>query len=125
MNGRSDSFIRRKRDGQQGQVLVLMAFLLVALLSAAALVIDIGDIYYSYQELESATMSAAMAGGSAIPNGNAITVATNYSGYQTGGALYNIYANLNVTGATPTLGCISTTTYASLGLPPCIVYGTQ
>ena len=63
MNGISDSFIRRKRDGQQGQVLVLMAFLLVALLSAAALVIDIGDIYYSYQELESATMSAAMNSG--------------------------------------------------------------
>ena len=75
MNGRSDSFVRPRRDGQLGQALVLMAFLLVVLLSAAALVIDIGHLYYSFQELQSATTAAAMAGGSAIPNGTGVSTA--------------------------------------------------
>ena len=127
MNVRGKSFVRPLRDGQRGQALVLMAFLLVVLLSAAALVIDIGDLYYSYQELQAAASAAAMAGGSAIPNGTGISTAYQYSGdaNSPANASYNINSNLNITGVTPTLGCISTTTYATLGLPPCIVYGTQ
>ena len=127
MNARGNSFVRPLRDGQRGQALVLMAFLLVVLLSAAALVIDIGDLYYSYQELQSATSAAAMAGGSAITDGTGVSTAYEYSGdaNSPANASYNIHSNLNITGVTPTLGCISTTTYATLGLPPCIAYGTQ
>jgi hypothetical protein len=104
-----------------------MGLLLVVLLSAAALVVDMGDLYYSYQELQGATTAAAMAGGSAIPQGTGVNTAYTYSGDKNSpaNATYNIHANLNITAVTPTLGCISTTTYATLGLPPCIVYGSQ
>ena len=43
------------RDGQRGQSLVMVALLLPVLLGMAALVIDLGYIYVSYQQLVSAT----------------------------------------------------------------------
>jgi len=51
MNLNSEYTVRRVRDGQRGQALVLVMVLLVAFLGASALVVDLGALYYSYQEL--------------------------------------------------------------------------
>ncbi len=127
MKPSSDPSGRPVRDRQRGQALVFFALLLVVLLSAAAFVVDIGDLYFSYQELQGATNSAALAGGAAIIAGTAVNTAYQYSGdpNSPANATYNVHANLNITGVTVTLGCISTATYPNLGLPPCSVYGSQ
>jgi Flp pilus assembly protein TadG len=127
MKRNSEPSGRPARDPQRGQALVFFALLLVVLLSAAAFVVDIGDLYFSYQELQGATNSAALAGGAAITAGTAQNTAYEYSGdpNSPANATYNIHSNLNITGVTVTFGCISTATYPNLGLPPCSTYGSQ
>ena len=112
---------------QRGQVVVTIAVMMAVVLSFASLVIDVGFLYYCHQQLEAATQAAALAGGAAIPAATAVTTAYQYSGDAAlgGSPTYNTHSNLNITGATVTLGCISTTAYSNLGLPPCIVYGSQ
>ena len=112
----------QRHGGQRGQVLVVTALWLVGLLSATALVTDVGILYHSYRQLVAATNAAALAGGAAIPNGNAVAQATLYSG--TGATDYNYYPNLSLTfqNSTPKLVCLNT--LANGGLP-CSVYGSQ
>ncbi|HMD86828.1 MAG TPA: TadG family pilus assembly protein [Terriglobia bacterium] len=125
MNPRNGSRVPRVQSGERGQALVMVLVVLVGLLAAAALTIDMGNLYYSYTELLSATQAAAKAGGQAIPNWaitSPTTVADNYSGSTAAGALYNINPNLNITSVTVNYACVSTTTYPNLGLPPCSTY---
>ena len=56
-----ESMLRRGRDGERGKALVMVPALLALLLAAAALVIDMGNMYFSYQQLLSATEAAAKA----------------------------------------------------------------
>ncbi len=119
MSQRCKSKVRSIHHGQSGQALVLMVLAIVGLLSMAAFVVDIGALYLSHQELVAATDAAALAGGAAIPNGDATSVAAQYSAAS--GDLNN-YPNLQSVSATPTLKCLTST---GLGLPPCSVYGSQ
>jgi len=125
MKRNRESVVRKRRDGQRGQVVLLVAFMLVMIFAAVGLAVDVGVLYYSHEELMAAAQAAALAGGAAIPAGTAVATAQTYSGDKAVGAGFNIRTNLNITGVTPTLGCISTTTYPNLGLPPCIAYGDQ
>jgi Flp pilus assembly protein TadG len=107
MNLNNESIVRRVRDGQRGQSLVMIMVLLIALLGAGALVIDIGALYYSYQQLQAATQAAALAGATALPNSTATAIATQYSA----GGL-NAHPNLlNVTMVSgyPQLKCLTST----------------
>ena len=72
----SKAFVGPVRDGQRGQTFVLVAIMLPVLLGMAALVIDLGYVYVSYQQLLSATQAAALAGGGAIPNISVPTATT-------------------------------------------------
>lgn len=111
------SFVPRKRDGERGQVLVTTALALFALLGMAALVVDAGTLYYSYQQLVAATDAAALAAGAAIPAGNATAAATQYSAAS---QELNSHPNLQNVKVTATLQCLTAS-----GLPPCLVYGNQ
>jgi hypothetical protein len=125
MNGRGASQSRSPRDGQRGQALLFVGFLLTAILGAAALVIDIGNLYYSYMQLLYNAQAAALAGGEAVPNGNAQSIAYKYSGDSASpyNAVYNVRPNLDITGVTATPTCLAPVT--GVGLPPCAVYGMQ
>ena len=123
MKRQSNSFVHPVRDGQRGQSLAFVALLLPVLLGLAAIVVDLGYIYFSYQELLSATQAAALAGGGAIPNTSpptATTAAFNYSAV-TG----KLNAHSNFVGS-PTLSvslsCVNPATYPNLGLPACADY---
>jgi len=127
MNLKQESIARRGRDSQSGQSLVLIAFVLLLLFAAAAVSIDMGNLYFCYNELQTATQAAANAGGTAMPNpavASATTVADNYSGASVVNALYNIPPNgsINITGVTVNYACVSTTAYPNLNLPPCATY---
>jgi Flp pilus assembly protein TadG len=65
---------------EEGQVLVLFAVSIVAFLAFAAFAIDFGFILHAYSELQASTNAAATAGALELPNTDALTVATNYSG---------------------------------------------
>ena len=115
--------LRRMGDGERGQTLVMVPALLGFLLAASALVIDMGNLYFSYQELLSATQAAAAAGGKAMTNGavtSVITVVDQYSGQSSSD--YNYHPNLNITSVTSNYACVSATTYPNLKLPPCAAY---
>src|SRR5262249_37687693 len=84
-------FVRKSGRRQRGQVLVWMAGGMLAILGLCGLALDTGRIYFSYRELQASTDAAALAGAQALPNSNAASVATTYSGV-TGGK--NAHANL-------------------------------
>ncbi|MGA1982987.1 MAG: pilus assembly protein TadG-related protein [Acidobacteriaceae bacterium] len=73
------SRISRLFKDERGQVLPMMAALLVATVAAAALSIDLGRCYYGERELQASANSAALAGAYVLPNSGAATTATNYS----------------------------------------------
>src|SRR5579862_1595122 len=108
-------FVRPVRNGERGQSLVLMAGLLIGLLSMAALVIDLGNVYFSYRQLQAATDAAALAGAEDLPNTTATATATTYSSANVGNKNYNSNQSVmtNIT-ETATLQCLTTT------LVPCL-----
>lgn len=115
--------VRRERDRESGQALVLIGLAMLLLLALAAVVVDIGNLYFSYQELMGATTAAALAGGAAIPSGNVSQVksaALLYSGQSS--ADYNYPANMTITSVTPSLACVSPSQYPNMGLPLCALY---
>jgi len=115
-------FLRRVHKDERGQMLVMVAVMLVAILALTAFVIDMGHVYFCYRELQATTDAAALAGGAAIPNGTAFTTAYKYSGSTANGAVYNVHSNLTIPTVTPQLGCATNAAYQ---LPPCIIYGAQ
>jgi Flp pilus assembly protein TadG len=124
MNEKVRLFLRRALEDESGSVLVLMAVLMLGLLGMGAVVIDVGDVYYSYNKLVVSTNAAALAGAQGLPSNTsttnqAVTNATLYSS-QTGNL--NAYGNLNITSATYTLGCVTTSVGASI---PCVATGTS
>ena len=68
MNRKSNRSIRPVRNPERGQSFILMAGLLIGLLSMAALVIDLGNVYFSYRQLQAATDAAALAGAEDLPD---------------------------------------------------------
>lgn len=126
MKKKSDESVRPERDGQRGQSFVWVAVLLPVLLGMAALVIDLGYAYASYQELLSSTQAAALAGGAAIPNASgptATTIAQQYSAVKIGPTKeLNWHANLQSVTTSISIACVSPSSYPKLGLPPCNVY---
>jgi Flp pilus assembly protein TadG len=126
MKKNSESFVRVVRDGQRGQTLAMVALLLPVILGMAALIIDLGYIYVSYQQLVSATQAAALAGGSAIPNASgptATTFAQDYSASKLGAIKdLNYHPNLQSVSTTVNLACVSQSSYPTLALPPCNIY---
>jgi hypothetical protein len=98
-----------------GQVLPMMAVLMVGLLSTAALSIDLGHAYYDYRELQSSTNAAALAGAQALPNS---TAATNAAAYSSGSGDDNAQSNLpavTMPDGYPKLLCLASLT--SQGIP--------
>jgi hypothetical protein len=111
----------------RGQALVMAPIILAFLVAFSAFVVDMGNLYYSYQELLGNAQAAARAGGKAMPDA-AVTsvsnVAYQYSGWSSAPTtpIYNVHANLNITSATVKYACVSATTYPNLNLPPCAAY---
>ena len=123
----NENHIRKGEDSERGQALVLIPTLLVALIAAASLVIDMGNLYLCEEELQVATTAAAAAGANSIPQGNNLwqTAAYQYSGWSSApgvSPVYNTRPNLAVTSVTPSLACVQPSMYAGLGLSPCSTY---
>lgn len=108
MKNRLKLFFSRSHKDQKGQVIPWMAVMLIAFLSMAAFVVDMGHAFICYQQLQAATDAAALAGALNLNNTSATTIATNYGA--TSGA-YNTYpdlTNVTVVSGYPKLECLTT-----------------
>jgi Flp pilus assembly protein TadG len=117
MKNRLKVFFTRSAKDQKGQVIPWMALMLVAFLSMAAFVVDVGHAFICYQQLQAATDAAALAGALNMANTSAVSVATSYGA--TSGA-YNSKPDLGtvtMVAGYPKLQCLTTVT--NLG-NPCI-----
>jgi hypothetical protein len=107
---------------QDAQVLPLIAIVMVGILGMAALVADVGDVYYSFNELQDSTNAAAMAGAEGLPYNSTTTnqAAINAEQYSSDAGQLNAFGNLNASKPTITLGCLTTGLGASI---PCVPTG--
>src|SRR5208337_1206104 len=104
-----ESIVHRSHDGQRGQSIVTILIGLIALVGVGALVVDIGQLYYSYLQLQAATQAAALAGGAVLSNdtaNQAIATATSYSAAK--GDL-NAYSNLTNVTMSAAVKCLTST----------------
>src|SRR5262249_42308459 len=108
MNQNSKSFFRGIYQDQRGQMIPILAFMMISLLGCAGLVVDTGHAYFSYRLLQNSTNAAALAGAQGLPfntssTNQALANAKAYSSQaasKSQSAGYNAYGNLNITNAT-------------------------
>jgi hypothetical protein len=81
-----------------GQILPMVALMMVAFIGMTGLVVDAGHLYVAYNELQASTNAAALAAAQSLPNSNAVSVATNYSA---------VAGNLNAHGNLPNVSMVS------------------
>ncbi len=110
LNSESHKFRARRR--QRGQVLPIVAIWLVFVLGMAALAVDLGNVYCSYRQLQSATDAAALAGASALssPGATSTTVtaaAIQYSALVGDKNYYPNLQNIAMRAGYPQLNCLS------------------
>lgn len=96
----------KRREGQRGQTLPLVAAALLVLMGAAAFAVDIGYSQYRQRLQQTATDSAALAAGYELLNGNFVA-----AGKQD--ASTNGYTDASVNGA-----CVATATCVQVLNPP-------
>jgi len=123
MNRSKGSLASRLRFSERGQSLVMVPAVLGLLLAASAFVIDMGNLYFSYEELLGATQAAAKAGGTSMPNPavtSVTSVADLYSGQTSSD--YNYHPNLNITSVSVNFACVPPSSYPGLNLPPCAAF---
>ncbi|MFZ0661082.1 MAG: TadG family pilus assembly protein [Acidobacteriaceae bacterium] len=114
------SRLGRVLRSENAQVLPMMAVLMIGFLGMAAIVMDVGDIYYSYHELQASTNAAAMAAAEALPTSGTQALA-NAQAYSSQVGSKNAFGNLDVTNFSATLGCVTAAVGASV---PCITTNT-
>jgi Flp pilus assembly protein TadG len=120
MRRNRESLLRRLHKNENGQVLILVAFMMVVLLAMVAFVIDIGDVYYSYHELQASSDAAALAGGSALPGTTAAAVATSYSSVAGGKNAYANLPNTTMVSGYPQVLCLTTLKNMTPSAIPCL-----
>jgi Flp pilus assembly protein TadG len=115
MNKNNASPVRRLIGNESGQVLPVVAVMLVALVGMAGLVIDLGRAFYSYKLLQASSDAAALAGAQSLPNTTATSVALSYSSVTGNKNVYSNVHNVTMVSGYPKLECLTTLT--AQGLP--------
>ncbi len=99
--------------GESGQVLPLLALMIVALLGFVSIVVDVGRLYVAHQQLVSAVDASALAAGNDFPKSvDAYQAALNYDGST--GANNQLGDGINVSGTQVTFECNSGATAAGV-----------
>jgi Flp pilus assembly protein TadG len=100
------SSLRAILKDERGQMLPIVAFMLITLLGVTGFVIDVGRAYVGYRQLQSATDASALAAAGALPdNATALTNADNYSAKA---GKFNAISTLNNVGMVASITCLKT-----------------
>jgi hypothetical protein len=123
MKQNSRSWLRRAFKDECGQVIPILALMLTSFLGMTAIVVDVGDVYYSYNELLISTNAAALAGAQGLPFNTSTTnqASLNATQYSSQSGKLNAYGNLNITNVAVNLGCVTAGPGGSI---PCVSTGT-
>jgi Flp pilus assembly protein TadG len=98
--------MRRFVQSQRGQAAIVVVISASSMMALAAASVEVGHVYYAYQQLVASTNSAALAGAAMMPN---TTQATTYvTKYSSGSGDYNATPMLQNAVATPAFLCLST-----------------
>jgi Putative Tad-like Flp pilus-assembly len=122
MSHRIKLFFRGTYKDQRGQMIPILAFMMVTFLGMAGIVTDVGHAYFSYRLLLNSTNAAALAGAQGLPSNSTTTnqAVLNAQAYSSQSGDKNAYGNLTITSATYTLGCVTATIGAGV---PCVPTG--
>ncbi|MGA2437320.1 MAG: vWA domain-containing protein [Acidobacteriaceae bacterium] len=108
----NDSFLARFFKDQSGQMLPIMALLVIVCMGIAALTVSAGNNFAVQSQLQNATNAAALAGAMALPQGAsaATSAASNYAS-QTGDLNGSQYLkNATMVSGWPKVECLTTLT---------------
>ena len=110
--------LRRLSREESGQMLPIVALMMVVLLGMTGLALDVGHVYMCHRELQSSADAAALAGATSMAGATSHPLATTVAGVQAVATTYssvagnkNIYSNLsNVTmmSGYPQVKCLTT-----------------
>jgi len=110
-----NGWVRRALKDESGQVIPVVAVIIVVLLGVCALVIDVGRGMVSYKELQASTDAAALAGAQFLPASTATATATTYSSVAGGLNVRSSLPNATMVSGYPKLKCL--TTLQNQGIP--------
>jgi hypothetical protein len=95
----------RGRSGERGQVLPMVAFMMLAMLGVAALTVDVGRVFIAYHQLQASTDAAALAGAQGLPtSATAIAQASTYSSVS---GDKNVFGDLSGVTMVPVVKCLT------------------
>jgi len=101
---------------ERGQMMAIVALMLMASLGVCALVIDFGRLYFNYHELQATTDAAALAGAQALPSGTtAVSQATSYSSVPGDNNSYGNMQNVSLVSGYPKALCLTTLQNQGIG----------
>ncbi len=106
--------MRRFLKNERGQTAVVAVFTTGVMMALAGASVDIGHVYYAYQQLQASTNAAALAGAQAMPDTTAAS--TNVTLYSSQSGQLNANSMLQNAVATPTFRCLGTVT-SGLNVP--------
>jgi Flp pilus assembly protein TadG len=116
MNNRAKFFLSSFARDEQGQVIPLLAALLmVVLFGLTALSIDLGRVYLGFRQLQASSDAAALAGAQALPNTTANAQAIKYSAVSGNLNTYGNLTGVSMVAGYPQVKCL--TTLVNQGLP--------
>jgi Flp pilus assembly protein TadG len=98
--------MRRFLKNQRGQSAIVVVLTGAVMMALAATSLDLGHVYYAYQQLVASTNAAALAGAQAMPNTTQAT--TNVATYSAQTGDLNANPMLQSVVATPTFLCLNT-----------------
>jgi hypothetical protein len=108
MNVNLQRMICRLVKDEGGQVLPLMAALMIATVATAALSVDLGRAFVGYSELKNSANAAALAGAQVLPNSGAATAATGYSALSGDNNANSNMSNVTMVSGYPKVECLTT-----------------
>ena len=102
------SLMKEFRNNESGQVLPMVAVMLVALLGMAGLVLDVGHAYFCHRELQMSSDAAALAGAGSLLGTTPEATATAYSAIQGSQNERSNLENVTMAAGYPKLRCLTT-----------------
>jgi Flp pilus assembly protein TadG len=99
---------RRFINDERGQVLPMVAAMMVALIGMLGISVDVANSYAVYRKLQASTDAAALAGAATLPNSTATTVATHFAGLSS--SLNNVTSlgTVSMVSGYPQVKCLTT-----------------
>ena len=108
------SLVSRLLKDERGQMLPIMAVVVVATVATAALSVDLGRCFYGQRELQNSANAAALAGAQVLPNSGAATAATGYSSLSGDNNANANMSNVTMVSGYPAVECLTTLSNAGM-----------